>query len=46
VITGYSAQFDEQKLGYGITMYVGVVGASGRETLKVFERRIADVPGS
>jgi DNA-binding Lrp family transcriptional regulator len=45
VITGYSAQFDEQKLGYGITMYVWVsLERQVEETLKVFERRIADVP--
>ena len=45
VITGYSAQFDEQKLGYGITMYVWVsLERQVEETLKVFERRIIDVP--
>ena len=45
VITGYSAQFDEQKLGFGITMYVWVsLERQVEETLKVFERRIADVP--
>ena len=45
IITGYSAQFDEQKLGYGITMYVWVsLERQVEETLKVFERRIADVP--
>jgi len=44
-ITGYSAQFDEQKLGFGITMYVWVsLERQVEETLKVFERRIADVP--
>ena len=45
VITGYGAQFDEQKLGFGITMYVWVsLERQVEETLKVFERRIADVP--
>src|ERR1044072_26848 len=44
-ITGYSAQFDEQKRGFGITMYVWVSRERQvEETLKVFERRIADVP--
>src|ERR1041384_1628932 len=44
-ITGYSAQFDEQKLGFGITMYVWVsLERQVEETLKVFERRIAEVP--
>ena len=44
-ITGYSAKFDEQKLGFGITMYVWVsLERQVEETLKVFERRIADVP--
>jgi len=44
-ITGYGAQFDEQKLGFGITMYVWVsLERQVEETLKVFERRIADVP--
>jgi Lrp/AsnC family leucine-responsive transcriptional regulator len=44
-ITGYGAQFDEQKLGFGITMYVWVsLERQVEETLKIFERRIADVP--
>ncbi len=44
-ITGYSAQLDEQRLGFGITMYVSVsLERQVEETLKVFERRIADIP--
>src|ERR1044072_9513391 len=44
-ITGNSAQLDEQKLRFGITMYVCVsLERQVEETLKVFERRIADVP--
>jgi DNA-binding Lrp family transcriptional regulator len=45
VISGYSARIDEQRLGFGITMYVLVtLERQTEETLKVFERRIADVP--
>jgi Lrp/AsnC family leucine-responsive transcriptional regulator len=45
LISGYSARIDEQRLGYGITMYVLVtLERQTEETLKVFERRIADVP--
>ena len=44
-IAGYSARLDEQKLGVGITMYVSVtLEKQTEETLKVFERRIANVP--
>jgi Lrp/AsnC family transcriptional regulator, leucine-responsive regulatory protein len=45
IISGYSARFDEQRLGFGITMYVMVtLERQTEETLKVFERRVADVP--
>jgi Lrp/AsnC family transcriptional regulator, leucine-responsive regulatory protein len=45
VVSGYSARIDEQRLGFGITMYVLVtLERQTEETLKVFERRIADVP--
>ena len=45
VISGYSARIDEQRIGFGITMYVLVtLERQTEETLKVFERRIADVP--
>jgi Lrp/AsnC family transcriptional regulator, leucine-responsive regulatory protein len=45
IISGYSARFDEQRLGFGITMYVMVtLEKQTEETLKVFERRVADVP--
>lgn len=45
VISGYSARLDEQRLGTSITMYVQVtLERQTEETLKVFERRIADVP--
>ena len=45
VISGYSARIDEQRLGLGITMYVLVtLERQTEETLKVFERRIANVP--
>jgi DNA-binding Lrp family transcriptional regulator len=45
IISGYSARFDEQRLGFGITMYVMVtLERQTEETLKVFERGIADVP--
>lgn len=45
LISGYSARIDEQRLGFGITMYVLVtLERQTEETLKVFERRIADVP--
>ena len=45
IIAGYSARFSEQKLGVGITMYVMVtLERQTEESLKVFERRIADVP--
>src|SRR4030095_7342194 len=44
-ITGYSAQFDEQKLGFGITMYVWVsLERQGGETLRGFDTRHARVP--
>ena len=44
-VAGYSARLDEQKLGVGITMYVSVtLERQTEETLKIFERRIADVP--
>lgn len=45
IISGYSARFDEQRLGFGITMYVMVtLEKQTEETLKIFERRVADVP--
>ena len=45
IISGYTARFDEQRLGLGITMYVLVtLERQTEETLKVFERRIVDVP--
>jgi DNA-binding Lrp family transcriptional regulator len=45
LISGYSARFDEQRLGMSITMFVSVtLERQTEETLKVFERRIADVP--
>ena len=45
IISGYSARFDEQRLGFGITMYVMVtLEKQTEETLKIFERRLADVP--
>ncbi|MFO7277591.1 MAG: Lrp/AsnC family transcriptional regulator [Pseudomonadota bacterium] len=45
LIAGYSARVDEQRLGVGITMFVLVtLERQTEETLKVFERRIADVP--
>lgn len=45
VISGYAARIDELRLGFGITMYVLVtLERQTEETLKVFERRIADVP--
>jgi DNA-binding Lrp family transcriptional regulator len=44
-ISGFSARFDEERLGVGITMFVSVtLERQTEETLKVFERRIADVP--
>jgi len=37
IISGYSARFDEQRLGFGITMYVMVtLEKQTEETLKVF----------
>ncbi|MGH8149352.1 MAG: Lrp/AsnC family transcriptional regulator [Steroidobacteraceae bacterium] len=45
LIAGFTARFDEQRLGVGITMFVSVtLERQTEETLKVFERRIADVP--
>ncbi len=45
LITGYGARFDEERLGLGITMFISVtLDRQIEETLKVFERRIADVP--
>lgn len=44
-ILGFTARFNEERLGVGITMYVSVaLERQTEETLKVFERRIADVP--
>jgi Lrp/AsnC family transcriptional regulator, leucine-responsive regulatory protein len=44
-IAGYSARFDEQRLGVGMTMFVSVtLERQTEETLKVFERKIANVP--
>ena len=45
LIAGYAARFDEDRLGLGITMFISVtLDRQTEETLKVFERRIADVP--
>jgi Lrp/AsnC family leucine-responsive transcriptional regulator len=44
-IAGYTARFDEQRLGVGMTMFVSVtLERQTEETLKVFERKIANVP--
>ena len=44
-ISGFSARFNEERLGVGITMFVSVtLERQTEETLKAFERRIADVP--
>jgi DNA-binding Lrp family transcriptional regulator len=44
-ISGFSARFNEERLGVGITMFVSVtLERQTEETLKVFERRIAEVP--
>ena len=44
-ISGFAARFNEERLGVGITMFVSVaLERQTEETLKVFERRIADVP--
>ena len=45
LIAGYGARFDEDRLGLGITMFISVtLDRQTEETLRVFERRIADVP--
>jgi Lrp/AsnC family leucine-responsive transcriptional regulator len=44
-IEGFGARLSEQRLGVGITMFVSVtLERQTEEKLKVFERRIADVP--
>ena len=44
-ISGYGAHIDEQRVGVGITMFVSVtLERQTEETLKVFERRIAQAP--
>lgn len=45
LIAGYGARFNEEALGLGITMFISVtLDRQTEETLKVFERRIADIP--
>src|SRR5579871_872450 len=45
LISGFSARIDEERLGVGITMFVSVtLERQTEETLKIFERRIAEVP--
>ncbi len=44
-ISGFSAHFNEERIGVGITMFVSVtLERQTEETLRIFERRIADVP--
>jgi DNA-binding Lrp family transcriptional regulator len=45
IVTGYTARYDEQKLGVGICVLVSVtLERQTEDTLKVFEERIARVP--
>mgnify|MGYP001796677710 FL=1 len=45
VITGYRAVFDLEKLGFGVSVFLGVkLARKGRVSLEDFERAVAAIP--